>query len=324
MWRGETINRFRTIHFMANAIRTLLNGIIDYAGVFPPANLPLDQAVANYARYRGEAESWMLGRFVCPAARLAELPSDVEMSIAAIARGGDSIAAVIHGLKQDLADIAACWERSGGKIAVGVLEMRFPPTLFGTAKERDAAGLFAAVEKSIAESKTPALSVSFEVPSAGLSAKPVVSFTRTLAMAIEIGAMRKVDRVPPAGVKLRCAGKEYPSSETVARIIAACHANGLRLKFTGGLHHPLRHAEGHGFLNVFVAGIMTHALNLDENKIAEALDAKEFSFSEFELRWRDRAVPMGQIELARKDFVTSFGSCSFDEPRDGLRAAKLL
>jgi hypothetical protein len=58
---------------MSPSLRELLNGIIDYAGLFPPANLPLDEAVRNYARYRTEPESWMLARFVCPARRLAEL-----------------------------------------------------------------------------------------------------------------------------------------------------------------------------------------------------------------------------------------------------------
>src|SRR5262245_61085166 len=53
--------------------RAWLEGVVDYAGLFPPAELPLDQAVGKYARYRQEPESWMLGRFVCPAGRLAEL-----------------------------------------------------------------------------------------------------------------------------------------------------------------------------------------------------------------------------------------------------------
>jgi hypothetical protein len=40
--------------------------LIDYAGVFPPAALPLEQALANYERYRASPEAWMLGRFVLP------------------------------------------------------------------------------------------------------------------------------------------------------------------------------------------------------------------------------------------------------------------
>src|SRR5579871_4947635 len=58
---------------MSASLRALLAGVIDYAGLFPPAKLPLDRAVRHYARYRTEPEGWMLGRFVCPASRLMEL-----------------------------------------------------------------------------------------------------------------------------------------------------------------------------------------------------------------------------------------------------------
>src|SRR5205809_4623216 len=58
---------------MNASLRALLSGLIDYAGLFPPAGLPLDQAIRNYARYRHESDAWMLGRFVIPANRLAEV-----------------------------------------------------------------------------------------------------------------------------------------------------------------------------------------------------------------------------------------------------------
>jgi hypothetical protein len=54
------------------ALRALLAGLIDYAGLFPPAALSMAEAVANYAGYRGGPDAWALGRFVVPAARLAE------------------------------------------------------------------------------------------------------------------------------------------------------------------------------------------------------------------------------------------------------------
>ena len=57
---------------MNASLRALLSGVVDYAGLFPPAGLPLDQAIRNYARYRQGSDAWMLGRFVIPAARLAE------------------------------------------------------------------------------------------------------------------------------------------------------------------------------------------------------------------------------------------------------------
>jgi hypothetical protein len=54
------------------SVRPLLASLVDYAGLFPPAALPMPQAVENYARYRSSSEAWMLARFVVPASRLDE------------------------------------------------------------------------------------------------------------------------------------------------------------------------------------------------------------------------------------------------------------
>ena len=50
--------------------RALLSEIVDYAGLFPPAQLPLEKAVREYAAHLGEEKAWMLGRFIIPAQRL--------------------------------------------------------------------------------------------------------------------------------------------------------------------------------------------------------------------------------------------------------------
>src|SRR5262245_34387459 len=53
-------------------IRILLSQIIDYAGLFPPSQATMSEAVLNFATYRNSNFGWMLGRFVVPAARLDE------------------------------------------------------------------------------------------------------------------------------------------------------------------------------------------------------------------------------------------------------------
>src|SRR4051794_16886199 len=63
-----------------SALRTLLAGSIDYAGLFPPAGLDVATSVRQYADYRHHADAWALGRFVVPAARLAELERDAAPS----------------------------------------------------------------------------------------------------------------------------------------------------------------------------------------------------------------------------------------------------
>ena len=130
--------------------------------------------------------------------------------------------------------------------------------------------------------------------------------------------------------KLRCAGLEasaFPSPEQVAFVIAACRNAGVALKFTAGLHHPIRHfnAEAqtkmHGFINLFVAGALAHARRLTEQQIQPIIedeDAQHFHFDDSGLRWKDWSTNLEEIGAARTR-VLSFGSCSFDEPRDDLR-----
>ena len=59
----------------------LLGELIDHAPIFPPASLPLDQALADHERARGSEHAWMLRRFVAPASRLGELGGDLRLSV---------------------------------------------------------------------------------------------------------------------------------------------------------------------------------------------------------------------------------------------------
>ena len=59
---------------MSEALRSLLLGVIDYAGLFPPAQLSMQDAVTEYCGHLSqEDECWIVDKFVCPASRLSEL-----------------------------------------------------------------------------------------------------------------------------------------------------------------------------------------------------------------------------------------------------------
>jgi hypothetical protein len=113
---------------MSRGLRALLAGVIDYAGLFPPAKLPLDEAIRNYARYRQEPESWMLGRFICPAATLSEIsPRHVDsfweappFPVSVIGRGGNNIPQFLMNLQADLDDIAAFRRNHGERVTTEV------------------------------------------------------------------------------------------------------------------------------------------------------------------------------------------------------------
>jgi hypothetical protein len=141
---------------------------------------------------------------------------------------------------------------------------------------------------------------------------------------------------PPLGLKLRTGGvtaDAFPSPAQAAAAIVAARDAGLAMKFTAGLHHPVRQhraevgARMHGFLNVFVAGLLAHARGLDAPAVARILadeDPAAFSLGPTALAWRGLSVPAATVAELRRAALISFGSCSFDEPRDDLRAMGLL
>ncbi|HZY89457.1 MAG TPA: hypothetical protein VFE78_31840, partial [Gemmataceae bacterium] len=318
-------------------LRALLGGALDYAGLFPPARLLLDQAVRNCLRYRHEPESWLLGRFVLPVARLGELaPFSGELPtsgppfvVSALARGGKTVPEFLAGLDADLRDSAAFLERHAPAFAVDVLEARLPPDAVTPDGQRPLAELLDAAGRRIEETGPPQLTVYYEAPPESLPGPGVGAVIEAVARHNAAGPGR---RYRGAGLKLRCGGLEaaaFPAPEQVAFALHAGLAAGVPLKFTAGLHHPVRRfdagvqAHMHGFLNVFGAGALGHAHGLNEEELCAILadeDAGHFACDGAGLRWRDLRATPEQVARARREAVISFGSCSFDEPRDDLRA----
>jgi len=297
---------------MKQALRTLLSGLIDYAGLFPPAQLPLGEAVVNHLTYRRGDESWMLGRFVLPVTRLRELAS-TEISVSALGRGGPA-REFVEGLHADLALIEEARHSSEGRLVIEVLETKLPSE-------------FVLSPEAIRPFLTPVcemyeragVKLFLEVPAS--DAEPVFE---------ALGGIGTGPDTP--GVKLRTGGLEaaaFPSCEQIATTLWSCSAEGLEFKATAGLHHPLPRYDGqlqvrmHGFVNVFLAGVFIAAGQItppETIELLEEMSPENFSLQDDTIAWRGRSVSLGQIQQARRSFVRSFGSCSFEEPRDDLRA----
>jgi hypothetical protein len=83
----------------------------------------------------------------------------------------------------------------------------------------------------------------------------------------------------------------------------------------------------HGFLNVFFAGLLAQSHGLDERMTEEILsdeNPENFVFTEEGIGWRGFTVNVTEVQALRNRMLCSYGSCSFDEPRDELRELKLL
>lgn len=287
---------------MTESLHALLTGVIDYAGLFPPASLSMEESIRNYAQYVQSDERSMLGRFICPAARLSELspliPDSFDenqpLAISALGRGGKDVAEFLANVQADLLAIHEFKAQHHRSVTIDVFETRVPAD--DAALEFDPTGMSVCIESA------PAL----------------------------IDAIaHKGERF---GFKLRTGGVEaeaFPTAETVASVIAHCRDTDVPLKFTAGMHHPVRrfnasvNARMHGFINVFAAGVLAFTQHLDTPAIAEILlneDADAFRFDDGAMTYKDFRATVPQIAAARRSGVVSFGSCSFDEPREDLRS----
>lgn len=307
-----------------NSFRAFMSRIIDYAGLYPPANLPLDEAFCNFVNYQTNPDAWMLSRFVIPAKRLIELtpliPVDGEFSFTILGRSGRDADEFSANLELDLQEIKSFSKVHGSRVVADMFEVALPISSFD-----DQYALNALIKKSADLFNINGLTIFFEAPfGENWQARADKLFY----------ALRKV-KDKHVGFKLRTGGvtpEVFPTIEQVAWAIIEARDSGIPLKCTAGLHHPVRHfnesvqTKMHGFLNVFGAGVLAAANGISQDLlqfILEDENPESFQFSEDDFAWKGLRVATSEIEKIRHQ-VTSFGSCSFDEPREDLRKLNLL
>lgn len=294
----------------------LLRNLIDYAGLFPPASLDMPAAVANYEEYSRSRWNWMLGRFIVPVARLGEfeaafnqLPND--SSVAQSRRWPLSLlltSDVSTGVSRILNFNADMESRSTPRSAkVEAVEIK---VAHEAEIQREA--------KAIPDE----LEAYFEIPPADESCFAALASTRRRA-------------------KIRTGGEtseKFPTSEDIVAFMQRAVAAGVPFKATAGLHHPLRSVRRytyqadspsgvmHGFLNVFLAAVfLRFGLNAElATELLKERSADAIQFDPDGVVWRGHHLRNDEISAARTEFAISFGSCSFTEPIEDLRALKLL
>jgi hypothetical protein len=298
-----------------SALRSLLRGSIDYAGLFPPAGLDMAAAVANYASYRDGAHAWALGRFVAPARRIGEFesaaagllppsPSPAPWRVAALL--GADPAADIRALGELNCRHTADGE---GAVAADVVEGK--------------ADSVEAVERLLRQ-VPPYLQAYVEIPIAGDPAPLVAAIGRAGGRA----KVRTGGITPDA----------FPATADVVRFIRSCLSTKVPFKATAGLHHPLRaeyrltyepgsvRGTMFGFLNLFLASAFM-ADGLDDRQaglLLEEPDRDSIRFDDAGVEWKGRRLGLDAIRRSREEGIASFGSCSFLEPIGDLESLGLL
>lgn len=290
------------------SLRVLLSEIVDYAGLFPPSELPMKQAVENYAAYLKSEHRWMLGRFVCPIARLAEFEQNAEKYL-----NGEQTwrlsALAGENLAEDLSEIERFNNAQDNRAVIDALEIKAE----SPEAVKEAKGFLPAELKTY-----------FEFP--------LKLYINEFVSAIAINRLR---------AKIRTGGltqEAFPPVDEIVKFLRVCLAANVPFKATAGLHHPLRslraltykenaaHGTMHGFLNVFLAAAFLRQ-NLNApfiNRVMTESDATRFEFDDDGATWNGQRVELRQIGLMRERNAVSFGSCSFVEPIEDLQQLGLL
>jgi hypothetical protein len=262
----------------------LLSGIMDYAGMFPPASLDAARAAAVYRTFRGGHDRWMVGSVVISAGRLQELDADIgPLSVIVETPSPASIEQVV-GLRQS---------------QISALEFRPLP-----------AGDISAVARAV----PPGVRPFFEL-------RPGGDVDRSLDAIAAAGASAKIrtggvtpDAFPEASVVFRllrgCAARGVPVKATA----------GLHHALAG--RYPLTYDAGsdsapmYGFLNIAAAAalIMTGAGEHDVLPLLREGSPDAFQFDDRHVMWNGRAVSLDDLTTTREALFRSFGTCSLEEP----------
>src|SRR5438552_8115266 len=303
---------------LAASLRALLAHSIDYAGMFPPCQLELEPALMNQADYLRAPDAWMLSAFVLPVDQFAsakQVLSDFDplhpLRVSALGSKTENAGAFREALAKTNVAVRSLSAHNVDLVSVTQLEMFLP-------RDVDAPLL------NEAGSVLGSLPVFWEAPPDRAE--------QTIALVAEINSNAGA---PTFGYKLRTGGvtaDAFPTSVQIAQSLVTPATHQVPIKFTAGLHHPLRmfrdevKAKMHGFLNVLGAAVLAAEYKWDANQTALMLEdenADSFSFTDEFFAWREWKIDVKRLHDRRK-FVTSFGSCSFDEPREDLRALGLL
>jgi hypothetical protein len=284
--------------------RALMAGAVDYAGLFPPAQLPLADALAEYRRALAGADAWMLGRFIVPAVQLSAL-ADAVVRDAHDGRGWTVSAIVREHMDEDAAAVQAFNQRAAHlHVRVDTIECR--PSSSDSITW-------------LAKTFSPAFTVHVEV-GVGPTARDDL---RVVARHQLRAKVRTGGLAPDA----------FPPPASLVAFIESARDVGVPFKATAGLHHAMRgayplsdeigaqSATMHGFVNLMLATatIGERFATTTAAALLTRTDHSALVFDDERVRWGDVELSIDAIGRMREAQCVSFGACSFREPADEYR-----
>jgi hypothetical protein len=281
-----------------------MRGLIDYAGLFPPAKLPLKQAFENYLRYQYETDAWILAKFICPVKMLEGLIiykkdlqnnfKDISLTVlpSAVEKRGGSLQKFF----EEMQEIKLFLQKMEQNIRVEALEIRIFPALLNIDSSPPLHLFLNEIYERLISAGISNVKLFFELNQSKHWVDKVKQFTEEIALFNQnMNENERSEQKIIGGLKLRCGGEKpenVPSPEEVAQTIHICAVTGIPFKATAGLHHPVRHYDTalrtkvYGFLNIFGSALLAFHHQLTSSEIQSIIleeDPTQFIFNDVEL-----------------------------------------
>jgi hypothetical protein len=258
--------------------RNLFGELIDHAALFPPASMDMPEAMGADRSARGGEHAWMLGRFICPASRLGQLPTAAPR-LSVVLDGGEGDLEAVHDARLD------------GRV-VELVEARIDPAWIPDTQELVRAKLGEGVE-------------AFWELTPGRGLRGAVAAVREARAGAKIRcggatAAPPVEAVAEFIAACRDAGVRFKATAGLHHAIRAGDAHGFLNVLAAAV---FAYADG---------------LSADELVPLLAEEQAVFTIDADGLTVHGRSVNAEQIAEARRDLFVAYGSCSFDEPVEDL------
>ncbi|APJ04736.1 hypothetical protein [Silvanigrella aquatica] len=313
------------------SLNIFMQGLLDYAGLFPPATLSLQDALKNFAEYHHHDQKKWLGKFILPANKIDETISllnnlntfstlNQKAPFSIILNSCDKLTDYPNYLEKDLIIINNF--RKKFETTIDILSFEFlPPKEIFEPKNHTLLNDFISIFNNKIDYYKHKLEFYCELP-----LNPFLN--EYIKSIIQCNNKQNSYKL---SIKLRTGGvtpQQIPKSIEIAQAILLCAQEKISLKATAGLHVPVPNdnsdvgARLHGFLNIFSSLLLCydHLLSIEEiDEIISHCSYEDFKFTDEGLFVRNKFISNEKMQQFRNLYIKSFGTCSFLEPIEHLQ-----
>jgi len=311
------------------SLNIFMHELLDYAGLFPPALLSLEESLENFVLYHEHKQKKWLGKFILPANKINDsililnkqnsfltLNKKAEFSI--ILSSCETISEYSKTLSLDFTVLLNLLKHYSKNIEIKSFEFLPPKEIFYS-KKYDGLNYILTHFYSFLDN-------------AKLKAEVFIEITLSEDIESIVNIIKNYENKfnKKISIKMRTGGispEQIPSSYEIANAISTYAASKTPLKATAGLHVPIPNFNNHvgttlhGFLNVFSCMLLCYDQNLSVSIMEKLLlECKyiNFKFTEKGLFVNNYFLDNKKILYLRQNYIKSFGTCSFIEPIEHL------